>query len=135
MKVENSGRTSNFRGVIDLLSMESIRWEGKNGELVQRTQLKESDELYSKAEENRNKLIETIADLDESIMEKLVENQEIKLEDLKKAIRKITLELKGTPVMCGSSYKKKGVQPILDSVIGISSFKFFLLSFCFLLIV
>ena len=69
------------------------------------------------AEEWREKMIEAIVETDEELMEKYLEGEEISNEELKKALRKATIDLKLVPVLCGSAFKNKGVQPLLDAVV------------------
>ncbi len=110
------GVESDFVGVVDLLKMKAIIWDSD----VLGATFSEKDipeELADKALEYRNALIETVADLDDDIAEKYLEGEEIGIDELKKAIRKATIENKLTPVLCGSAFKNKGVQPLLDAVV------------------
>jgi elongation factor G len=110
------GAEENFRGVIDLLQMKAILWEEESLGAKYRVEPIPA-ELLAQAEEYREKLIEAVADCDESIMEKYLDGREITESELRKAIRKAGLELKLIPVLCGAAFKNKGVQPLLDAVV------------------
>src|SRR5690606_35705042 len=75
------------------------------------------EDLVEQAEEQRAKLIEAVADFDEDIMMKYLEGEEITVDELKAAIRKATLQVEFYPVLCGSAFKNKGIQPLLDAVL------------------
>ena len=104
-----------FEGVIDLVEMKAIYNEGSVGENLV---VKEIPADYQdQAEEYREKLIEAVAEFDEEFMEKYLGGEEISIEELKAAIRKATLSVEFFPVVCGSAFKYKGVQPMLDAVV------------------
>lgn len=110
------GREENFIGIVDIIKMKGIIWN--NEELG--TVLEEIDipsEIVSIAEEYREKLIESIAEIDENIMNKYVNSEAIMESEIKKALRKGTLERTLIPVLCGASFKNKGVQKLLDAVV------------------
>jgi elongation factor G len=110
------GAEDKFIGVIDLVRMKAIVWEDESlGAKFRDEAIPE--ELASLAAEYREKLIEAAADSDETIMEKYLEGQEISEAELTKAIRSATLAIKIIPVLCGSAFRNKGVQPLLDAVI------------------
>ncbi len=110
------GAENDFVGVVDLLKMKAIIWDSDVlGATFSEKEIPE--ELADKALEYRNTLIETVADLDDNIAEKYLEGEDISIDELKKAIRKATIENKLTPVLCGSAFKNKGVQPLLDAVV------------------
>ncbi|WP_299226652.1 elongation factor G [Sulfurihydrogenibium sp.] len=110
------GAEDNFKGVIDLFKMKAIVWEGD--ELGAKFEEKEIPaELVDLAQEWREKMIEAIVETDESLMEKYFAGEEIPVEDLKKALRKATIERKLVPMLCGTAFKNKGIQPLLDAVI------------------
>jgi elongation factor G len=110
------GMESEFSGVIDLVEMKEIVWlEETLGAKYEYREIR--DELRDEAEFWRNVLIERLAEVDEHILEKYMENQPISNEELKEAIRRVTLAFKAVPVFCGSAYKNKGIQPLLDAVI------------------
>jgi elongation factor G len=110
------GAEEDFRGVIDLVQMKAILWEEESlGAKYQVEPIPE--ELAGQAEKYREGLLETVADCDESIMERYLEGREISESELRRAIRKAGLELKLVPVLCGAAFRNKGVQPLLDAVI------------------
>ena len=110
------GAEDKFIGVIDLVRMKAIVWEDESlGAKFRDEAIPE--ELASAAAEYREKLIEAAADSDETIMEKYLEGHEISEAELTKAIRSATLAIKIIPVLCGSAFRNKGVQPLLDAVI------------------
>ncbi len=110
------GAEASFAGVIDLIKMKAIIWDSDVlGATFSEKEIPE--ELMDKAEEYRNKLIETIADFDDTLMEKYLDGEEIGVEEIKKAIRKATISNSVTPVLCGTAFKNKGVQPLLDAVV------------------
>lgn len=110
------GAEDNFKGVVDLFNMKAIIWEGD--ELGAKFEEKEIPaELVDLAQEWREKMIEAIVETDESLMEKYFAGEEIPVEDLKKALRKATIERKLVPMLCGTAFKNKGIQPMLDAVI------------------
>lgn len=110
------GAEDQFKGVIDLVQMKAVLWEDESLGAEYRVETIPT-ELLDQAKEYREKLLETVADSDESIMEKYLEGQEIGEAELRKAIRKAGLELKLVPVLCGAAFKNKGVQPLLDAVV------------------
>ena len=104
-----------FEGVIDLVEMKAIYNEGSVGENLV---VKEIPADYQdQAEEYREKLIEAVAEFDEDFMEKYLGGEEITIDELKAAIRKATLSVEFFPLVCGSAFKYKGVQPMLDAVV------------------
>lgn len=110
------GAESSFVGVVDLIRMKAIVWD--SDVLGAKFSVKDiPDELADQALEYRNKLIEKLADFNDEIMEKYLEGEDISEEEIVKAIRKATIETKITPVLCGSAFKNKGVQPLLDAVV------------------
>ena len=109
------GAEDQFEGVIDLVEMKAIYNEGSVGENLVEKEI--PAELQDQAEEYREKLIEAVAEFDEEFMEKYLGGEEISVEELKAAIRKATLSVEFFPVVCGSAFKYKGVQPMLDAVV------------------
>lgn len=110
------GAEDKFVGVIDLVEMKAIIWDEETlGAKFHEEKIPE--DMISLANEWREKMIERVSDIDDTIMEKFLEGQEVTVEELKKAIRKGTLSLKLVPVLCGSAFKNKGVQPLLDAVV------------------
>jgi len=111
------GAESDFVGVVDLIGMRALVWHGetKIGEDYTVEEIPEA--LQAKAEEYREKLLETLSEADDDIMEKYLEGEEISVEELEAAIRRATLADKLNPVLCGTAFKNKGVQPLLDAVV------------------
>ncbi len=110
------GAEDKFVGVVDLIKMKAIIWEEET--LGAKFHYEEiPDELIDVAEEWRHKLIEEAAESDEELFEKYVEDEDITEQDLYRAVRKATLSLRAVPTLCGSAYKNKGVQPLLDAVV------------------
>jgi elongation factor G len=111
------GAEENFKGVVDLLNMRGIVWDDESfGAKYDEIDIPE--ELATKAAEYRVQLIESIADHDESLMEKYLMEEEISEDEILAAIRKATIAKDITPVMCGTALKNKGVQAMLDRVIS-----------------
>jgi elongation factor G len=110
------GAEEYFTGVIDLLQMKAILWEEEG--LGAKYRLAEIPiEMRARAQEYREKLIETVAEVDEAIMESYLEGKNVAEPELRAAIRKACLELKLVPVLCGAAFRNKGVQPLLDAVV------------------
>ena len=109
------GAEDQFEGVIDLVEMKAIYNEGSVGENLVEKEI--PAELQDQAEEYREKLIEAVAEFDEEFMEKYLGGEEITVDELKAGIRKATLSVEFFPVVCGSAFKYKGVQPMLDAVV------------------
>ncbi|PLA28184.1 elongation factor G [Corynebacterium coyleae] len=111
------GAEDNFDGVVDLLEMKALQWPGKveTGTPAQITEIPE--DLKELAEEYREKLLETVAESDEELMEKYFGGEELTIEEIKAAIRKLTVNSEIYPVFCGTAYRNKGVEPILDAVV------------------
>src|SRR4051794_3146793 len=109
------GAESDFLGIIDLLNMKAIIYNDELGKDVVVTDIPEDH--ADVAEAAREHLLEEVSHYDDVLVELILEDAEIPVERLRAAIRKATLDLKLTPVLCGSSFKNKGVQPLLDAVI------------------
>jgi elongation factor G len=109
------GRESEFNGIVDLVEMNAIVYRDELGTHWDIVDI--PVELAGLAEEYRHRLLEGVADHDDAIMEAYVEGREIPPAQLRAAIRKATLDISVTPVLCGSSFKNKGVQPLLDAVV------------------
>ncbi|MBI4383615.1 MAG: elongation factor G, partial [Nitrospinae bacterium] len=112
------GKESDFAGVIDLVHMRAHVYstdKDKKGEVFEVEEI--PAEFLDEAKEYREKLLEGVSDVDETVMEKYLDGQAVTTEEIMKAIRKGTLELKFTPVLCGASFKNKGVQQLLDAVV------------------
>jgi len=110
------GKEADFKGVVDLVNFKSIIWQddslGAKFDVVDI-----SDDLLEEAKKKREELIETAVEADDQAMEDYLEGNEISVETLKKCIRKGTIEFKFVPVLCGTAFKNKGVQPLLDAVV------------------
>ncbi len=109
------GSEDSFRAIIDLVTMKVTKYnddEGKDLEVIDIP-----DEYMAQAQEYREKLIEALSDFNEEIMEKYLNGEEISVEELKKAIRKCTINNEIVPVLCGTAYKHKGVRLLLDAIV------------------
>jgi elongation factor G len=104
-------------GVVDLIGMRALTWRGETQKGEDYAVEEIPAELVDSANEWREKLIETLADVDDSVMEKYLEGEEISVDELKAAIRRGTIASKANPVLCGSAFKNKGIQPMLDAVV------------------
>lgn len=111
------GNESDFRGVVDLVKMQGIIWDDSTQGMTYETVDIPAD-LVDKSNEYRKIMIEAVADYSDEIMEKYLMEEEISEEKIHEAIRKATLDLSITPVMCGSAFKNKGVQAMLDAVLA-----------------
>ena len=110
------GSEDKFTGIVDLVIMKAVVWEDESlGAKFHEEPI--PVEMQARAQEYREKLLEAVADCDEAIMEKYLEGKEITEAELRKAIRKGTLSLKIVPALCGSAFRNKGVQPMLDAVV------------------
>jgi elongation factor G len=109
------GQEAEFRGIVDLVEMKAILYKDDLG--AEWDEVEIPAEMQERAEEHREKLLEAVADQDEELLMMYLEGEEIDADALRAAIRKATLEIQMTPVFCGSAFKNKGVQPLLDGVI------------------
>ncbi len=110
------GAEADFAGIIDLVTMKALVWEGEDlGASWNEVEI--PDDLKSQADEYRAELVDLLAEFDENILEKFVGEEEITIEDLKTAIRQGTLSGDCVPILTGTAFKNKGVQPLLDSVV------------------
>ena len=110
------GSEDNFFGVIDIIKMQSIVW--KNDSLGAEFSYQDiAEDLKDKAKEYYTSMLDTIAEVDDVVLEKYLGGEELTTEEIKKCIRKGTLTGKFVPVLCGSAFKNKGVQPLLDAVV------------------
>ena len=109
------GAEDNFKGVVDLVKMKGLVWTDELGAAYEEIEIPE--DLIDQAEEYRTQLIEACADYDEELMEAFLGEEEIPQAKLIDSLRKATLSTKLTPVLCGTSFKNKGVQPLLDSIV------------------
>ncbi len=110
------GAEENFRGVVDLVEMRGIVWDDETmGAKYEVIDIPE--ELKDQAEEYREKLIEAVAETDDELMEKYLSGEELSVEEIKRGIKNGTLDMSITPMLCGSAFKNKGVQTLLDAVV------------------
>src|SRR4051795_1689206 len=111
------GAEGHYRGVIDLVKMTALVWDETKDKGEHYDEVLIPAGLEAQAEEWRAKLLDIVATEDDDLMEKYLEDEEISPEDVKRAIRKGTLSFSFVPVLCGSAFKNKGVQPMLDAVV------------------
>jgi elongation factor G len=115
------GSESNFEGVVDLVEMRALTWRGDSKGDVEMGAKYEIEEipadLKEKADEYRHKLLETVAESDDALLEKYFGGEELTVAEIKGAIRKMTVASELYPVLCGSAFKNRGVQPMLDAVV------------------
>jgi elongation factor G len=109
------GDESDFRGIVDLVNMKAIQYRDDLGREVEIEDVPAS--MADEAQEARTHLLEAIAEYDDELMEAYLAEEEIDVDRLRAAIRQATLDISITPVLCGSSFKNKGVQPLLDAVV------------------
>ena len=109
------GKEDSFQGIVDLFEMKSYVFNGDKGDDIQVGEI--ADDMKEQAEEYHNKLVEQCVELDEDLMEKYLEGEEISVAELKAALRKGTIAGDAIPCLCGTAYKNKGVQKLLDAVI------------------
>ena len=109
------GAEDQFQGIIDLVEMKATMYTNDLGTDMEVGEIPE--EYKAQAEEYREKLVEAVAEFDEDLMEKYLGGEEITKEELKAAIRKGTVNVEFYPVICGSAFKNKGVQLMLDAVV------------------
>jgi elongation factor G len=110
------GAEDRFNGIVDLVTMKAVVWEDESlGAKFHEEPI--PTELKEQAQQYREKLLEAAADCDEALMEKYLEGKDISEAELRKAIRNGTLSLKIVPLLCGSAFRNKGVQPMLDAVV------------------
>ncbi len=109
------GVEDEFRGVIDLITMKAVVYEDELGTVWQETEIPE--DLKTLADGYRESLLETAAEFDDGLMARYLDGQPVSADELRAAIRKGTLAVRIVPVLCGSSYRNRGVQPLLDAVV------------------
>jgi elongation factor G len=109
------GERGDFKGVVDLMKMKALYFEGDKGEKVVEDEI--PTELAEKAKEYREKMVEKIAETDDALAEKFLSGEEISVEELKKALRAAAISVKVFPVYVGTALRNKGVQPVLDGVV------------------
>jgi elongation factor G len=115
------GAESGFVGVVDLVEMRALVWESDSkGDVTMGAKYEVQEipaDLKDKAEEYRQKLLETVAETDEALLEKFFAGEEFTVAEIKGAVRKLTINSEIYPVLCGSAFKNRGVQPMLDAVV------------------
>ncbi|MFE5336336.1 elongation factor G [Isoptericola sp. NPDC056573] len=111
------GAENDFEGVVDLLEMKALTWRGdtKMGEEYAVEEI--PADLVEKAEQYRAELVEAVAEADDELLEKFLGGEELTIAEIKSGIRKLVIRSEAFPVLCGSAFKNKGVQPMLDAVI------------------
>ncbi len=109
------GKEDTFKGIIDLFEMKAYMYLDDKGDEIEITDI--PADMKDKADEYRAAMIESICETDDELLEKYLEGEEPSTEDLKAALRKATIDVKIIPVLCGSAYKNKGVQKLLDAVL------------------
>jgi elongation factor G len=109
------GQEADFTGVVDLIENKALVWKDELGTEFEYVDIPE--ELVDLAHEHRTHLIEACADYDDELMEAYLNDEEIPHERIAKSLHRATLDIKVTPVLCGSSFKNKGVQPLLDAIV------------------
>jgi elongation factor G len=115
------GSENDFVGVVDLLTMKAFVWPGDaKGDVTMGASYETQEipaDLQAKAEEYRQKLVETAAEADDELLEKFFGGEELSIDEIKSGIRKLTVNGDAFPVFCGSAFKNRGVQPMLDAVV------------------
>ena len=109
------GAEDNFQGIVDLIKMDAEIYKDDEGKVMETVEI--PADLKEKAEEYRGKLVEAASEFDDELMMKYLEGEEISEEELKKALRRASVENKVTLVCCGTSYRNKGIQPLLDYIV------------------
>lgn len=109
------GKEDNFRGIIDLITMKAEIYYDDLGTKFGEEEIPE--DMRELAQEWREKMLESVAETDEELMMKFLEGEELEVDEIKKTVRKMTIENQMVPMMCGSAYKNKGVQMLLDGVV------------------
>ncbi len=111
------GAADTFSGIVDLLERKALYWDDETqGSVVREEAVPQA--LADDVELARDQLVERLADVDDAIMAKYLDGQDVPVEELRDAIRRNTLDLSIIPVLCGSAFKNKGVQPLLDAVVA-----------------
>ena len=109
------GKEDTFKGIVDLVNMNAELYKDDLGKDYEKTEI--PADMMEEAKKYRAELVEAVAEQDDELMEKFFEDGDLSVEDLKKGLRKATISMSVTPVLCGSSYKNKGVQFLLDAII------------------
>jgi elongation factor G len=109
------GAEGGFQGIVDLVTMQALIWDEGMGEKWREEEV--PDELAAEAAEARHQLVDVLSNYDDAITEKYLGDEEITADDLRRALRRATIASQIVPVLCGSAFKNKGVQPMLDAVV------------------
>ncbi|MBQ3214472.1 MAG: elongation factor G [Clostridia bacterium] len=109
------GQDTTFKGIVDLVEMNAVIYKDDLGKEMEITEIPE--DMKAEAQKYHDQLVEAVAETDDALLEKFFAGEELTIEEIKKGIRKATLSLAMTPVTCGSSFKNKGVQKLLDAVV------------------
>ena len=109
------GRADDFKGIIDLVEMDAVIYMDDEGKEMVVQEIPE--DMKAMAQQYHDKMVEAVAEVDDTLLEKFLNGEELTKEEIKAGLRKGTLELKLNPVVCGSSYRNKGVQKLLDAVV------------------
>lgn len=112
------GNESDFTGVIDLITMKALIWDDGKGQGVNYKEDEIPEELLEAAQIARESMVEAVVEFDDTVMESFLEGEQVSNEQINACIRKGTLELGMVPVLCGSAFKNKGIQPLLDAVLA-----------------
>ncbi len=110
------GKEDTFKGIVDLIRNEAIIYTDDLGTTMEAAPIPE--DMVDEVAEYRMQLMELCAEQEDELLEKYLEGEELTVEEMQRALRKATIDIKVTPVLCGSSYKNKGVQPLLDAIIA-----------------
>jgi elongation factor G len=110
------GSEENFMGVIDLIKMKAVVWEEETLG-AEFSEMPIPSELMEEASKYRELLLETLADKDDAIMDKYLSEKEIDPQELKRAVRAVTVKLEAVPIFCGAALRNKGIQPLLDGIV------------------
>jgi elongation factor G len=111
------GNEHDFIGVVDLIGMRALTWRGETQKGEDYTVEQIPTDLAEQAAEYREKMLETLSEADDTILEKYLEGEELSIDEIKAGIRRATIAGNLNPVVCGSAFKNKGVQPMLDAVV------------------
>ncbi|MFT8639955.1 elongation factor G [Bifidobacterium sp.] len=111
------GAENDFRGVVDLVRMVAYYWEDGADLGAHYNTIEIPDDLKDKAKQYREQLLDTVAETDETLLEKYLESGDLDEDEIRGAVRKLTVTKEAYPVFCGSAFKDKGVQPMLDAVV------------------
>lgn len=110
------GKEDSFKGIVDLIEMKAYIYKDDLGKEIEVTEV--PADLLDRAKELRTQLVELVAETEDELMEKYFETGDLSVEEIKRGLRRATIDMKVTPVLCGSSYRNKGVQQLLDAIIA-----------------